>query len=252
MKLNEQEKLRYSRHILLNEIGETGVEQLRKARALVVGAGGLGAVALYYLAAAGVGTIGIIDGDKVDITNLQRQIIHFTDDVGKEKVLSAAEKIKRINPAVKVETYPFFLTEENGIEIISIYDYILECTDSHLAKLTVNDLCVQQHKPFTQGSAIRFEGRCMTITPGSACYRCLYPQAPEQESTPDASHLGVLSTVAGTIGTIQAVEAIKYLTGTGELLTNRILLYDALTMSIRIIRINRNTECICSPRHTTS
>ena len=241
---SEAPRSRYSRHLLLDEIGVDGHEKLRAAKVLVVGAGGLGSPALYYLAAAGVGKIGIIDGDKVDITNLQRQVVHFTDDIGREKSFSAAEKIGRLNPEVEVERYPFYLTAENGEAILTPYDYVLECTDNYRAKFLVNDLCVACGKPFTHGSVYRFYGQCFTYIPGAACYRCLYPLLPQDESAvPDAARLGVLGAVAGTIGTIQATEAIKYITASGELCTNRILMYDALKMTFRTVRFDKNPDC---------
>ena len=243
MKLNELEKTRYIRHTLLKEIGEKGVSTLRNSNILVIGAGGLGAPALYYLAAAGVGKIGIVDGDKVELSNLQRQIIHFTADLHAEKVISAANKIRQINPEVEVKIHDCYLTQENGKSIIQSYDYILECTDNYETKFLVNDLCVMNEKPFTHGSVLRFEGQCMTYLPGTACYRCLYPTPPVKGDIPTASQVGILGPIAGTIGTIQATEAIKYFTNIGELLTNRILLFDGLTMTIKTLQIHKDPEC---------
>lgn len=243
MKWSETEKTRYSRHILVKEIGEKGVLTLRKSKVLVIGTGGLGAPALYYLAAAGIGKIGIVDGDKVEMSNLQRQIIHFTDDLHTEKVISAANKIQQINPEVEVETYNLYLTRNNGQNIIRSYDYILECTDNYETKFLINDLCVEQNKPFTHGSILRFEGQCMTYVPGTACYRCVYPTPPESGKVPTAAQVGVLGPIAGTIGTIQATEAIKYFTNIGELLTNRILLFDGLTMNIKTLQVHKDPEC---------
>ena len=244
MKTFTPEQTRYSRHLLLDEIGEEGLRKIRSAKVLVVGAGGLGSSAILYLAAAGVGKIGIIDGDRVDITNLQRQIIHYTSDIDREKPLSAANKIEQQNPEVAVECYPFYLTAENGEDIVSAYDYVLECTDSFRAKFLVNDLCVACGKPYTHGSAYRFYGQCFTYVPGAACYRCLYPLLPQDESkVPDAGRLGILGAVAGTIGTLQAAEALKYITETGRLCVNRILMYDALKMSFRSIGFDKNADC---------
>ncbi|MDD6210673.1 MAG: HesA/MoeB/ThiF family protein [Bacteroidales bacterium] len=243
MILSEIEKARYSRHLLLQEVGERGVLNLRRAKVLVIGTGGLGSPVLSYLAAAGIGKIGIVDGDVVDISNLQRQILHYTDNIGTEKVVSAAQKIQRLNPEVELETYNCFLTEKNGEEIIASYDYILECTDNYNSKFLVNDLCVRLQKPFTHGSVLRFEGQCMTYVPGSACYRCLYPTSPDDGAVRSAAEVGVLGSVAGTIGTIQATEAIKYLSGINSLLTDRILLFDGLTMTFRTLRITKDPGC---------
>ncbi|MDR0747949.1 MAG: HesA/MoeB/ThiF family protein [Tannerellaceae bacterium] len=234
---------RYSRHILLQDIGVEGQEKISRGKALVVGAGGLGAPVLMYLAAAGVGVLGVIDGDIVDVSNLQRQIIHFTPDVGKPKVESAAEKIRLINPDVEVVTYHTFLTAENAFEIIGNYDFIIDGTDTFPVKFLINDACVLAGKPFSHGGILRFEGQTLTRLPGTACYRCLFNSPPPSNAVPTCSQAGVLGAIAGMLGTIQAAEALKFLTGTGELLTDRLLTFNAKTMNFRTVRVNRNLRC---------
>ena len=242
---------RYSRHIILEEVGVEGQMKLLKGKVLIVGAGGLGAPAALYLAAAGVGTIGIIDGDVVDITNLQRQIIHTTPDINRAKVISAKEKIEKINPDVKVITYQELLTADNIRDIISEYDFILDGTDNFPTKFLINDACVLLGKPFSHGGILKFDGQTMTYTPGNACYRCVFNSPPPKGLVPSCSQAGVLGSVAGMLGTIQATEVLKYLTGIGELLTNRFLIFNALSMSFRSIHFNRNENCpVCGKNPT--
>lgn len=242
---------RYSRHIILEEVGVEGQMKLLEGKVLIVGAGGLGAPAALYLAAAGVGTIGIIDGDVVDITNLQRQIIHTTPDINRAKVISAKEKIEKINPDVKVITYQELLTADNIRDIISQYDFILDGTDNFPTKFLINDACVLLGKPFSHGGILKFDGQTMTYTPGNACYRCVFNNPPPKGLVPSCSQAGVLGSVAGMLGTIQATEVLKYLTGIGELLTNRFLIFNALAMSFRSIHFNRNENCpVCGKNPT--
>lgn len=240
---SREELLRYSRHILMPEIGIEGQEKIRRARVLIVGAGGLGSPVALYLAAAGTGTLGLIDGDVVNLSNLQRQIIHSTPDVGRAKTVSAEEKIRRLNPDVRVEAHNCFLTEKNAEEIIRNYDFIVDATDNFPVKFLVNDACVLSGKPFSVGGILRFSGQVMTHVPGSACYRCLFEEAPPPDAAPSCSQAGVLGSLAGTLGAIQATETLKYLTGAGTLLTNRLLTFDLKTMDFFKIENPRRADC---------
>jgi molybdopterin/thiamine biosynthesis adenylyltransferase len=251
MDFTEDQIVRYSRHILLQDVGVEGQEKISNGKVLVVGAGGLGAPVAFYLAAAGVGTIGIIDGDVVDLSNLQRQIIHFTADVNKPKVLSAKEKINQLNPDVNVITYQTLLTSENALEIINDYDFIVDGTDNFPVKILINDACVIAGKPFSHGGILRFDGQTLTYAPGSACYRCLFHSPPPPNAVPTCSQAGVLGAVAGMLGTIQAAEALKYLTGVGELLTNRLLSFNAKTMEFRTVKTRRSEKCPVCGEHPT-
>ena len=246
MDFTEDQIERYSRHILLEDVGVEGQEKIANGKVLIIGAGGLGAPVALYLAAAGVGTIGIVDGDVVDLSNLQRQVIHFTADVNKPKVLSAKEKIHLINPDVKVVVHQEFLTASNALDIIKDYDFIVDGTDNFPVKFLINDACVFAGKPFSHGGILRFEGQTMTHVPGSACYRCLFNSPPPPNAVPTCSQAGVLGAIAGMLGTIQAAETLKYLTGVGELLTNRLLVFNAKTMDFRKITTKKNENCpIC-------
>ncbi len=247
----EEELERYSRHILLQDVGVEGQEKIRNGKVLVVGAGGLGAPVALYLAAAGVGTIGIIDGDNVDLSNLQRQVIHFTEDVGKAKVLSAKEKMLAINPNVKVNAYKDLLMADNAAEIIKDYDFVVDGTDNFPVKFLINDACVMAGKPFSHGGILRFEGQTFTHIPGSACYRCMFKTPPPAGLVPTCSQAGVLGAIAGMLGTIQAAETLKYLTGVGELLTNKLLTFNAKTMDFRKINVRHRDTCpICGTNPT--
>ncbi|GHV29857.1 adenylyltransferase [Bacteroidia bacterium] len=248
MEFTEDQISRYSRHILLQDVGVDGQEKISNGKVLVVGAGGLGSPVALYLAAAGVGTIGLIDGDVVDLSNLQRQIIHFTADVNKPKVISAKEKINQLNPDVKVVTYYELLTSENAFDIIKDYDFIVDGTDNFPVKFLINDACVLAGKPFSHGGILRFEGQTMTYVPGSACYRCLFHAPPPTGAVPTCSQAGVLGAIAGMLGTIQAAEALKFLTGVGELLTDKLLSFNAKTMQFRTIKTKRSEHCpVCGP-----
>lgn len=243
---------RYSRHIILQDIGIEGQAKINAAKVLIIGAGGLGAPAALYLAAAGVGTIGIADADRVDLSNLQRQVIHFTGDIGRPKVESAAEKMRAINPEIKITTYYEFLQAANISQIITDYDFVIDGTDNFAAKFLINDACVMAGKPFSHGGILRFDGQTMTVVPGkSACYRCVFPAPPPPGAVPTCSQAGVLGAVAGILGTIQATEALKFATGVGTLLTNALLIFDAKVMSFRKVDIRRNKNCpLCSEKPT--
>jgi molybdopterin-synthase adenylyltransferase len=251
MNYTDDQILRYSRHILLQDVGVEGQEKIRNGKVLIIGAGGLGAPVALYLAAAGVGTIGIIDGDIVDLSNLQRQIIHFTEDVGRPKVVSAQEKINRLNPDVNVVTYQKLFTAENAFEIIKDYDFIVDGTDNFPVKFLINDACVLAGKPFSHGGILRFEGQAFTYVPGSACYRCFFYGPPPANAVPTCSQAGVLGAIAGMLGTIQAAEVLKYFTGVGELLTNRLLTFNAKTMDFRTIKGKPSHKCPICGEHPT-
>ena len=251
MEFTEDQIHRYSRHILLQDVGVEGQEKISNGKVLIVGAGGLGAPVALYLAAAGVGTIGIIDGDVVDLSNLQRQVIHFTPDVNKAKVLSAKEKINQLNPDVKVVTYYELLTAGNALEIIKDYDFVVDGTDNFPVKFLINDACVKAGKPFSHGGILRFDGQTITVLPGTACYRCVFHAPPPPNAVPTCSQAGVLGAIAGMLGTIQATEVLKYLTGVGDLLTNRLLTFNAKKMEFRTINVKHNPRCkVCGDNPT--
>lgn len=247
LEFSEEELSRYSRHFLLKECGTEGQKRIRRGRVLIVGAGGLGSPAALYLAAAGVGTIGIVDGDVVDLSNLQRQVIHTTADVGRPKVESACESIRAINPHVVAEPIYGLITEDNAADIIGNYDFIIDATDNFAAKMLINDTCAAMGKPFSHGGIMRFEGHTFTWTPGSACYRCIFGGEPPTDIVPPAAEVGVFGAIAGMLGTIQAAEALKFLTGIGHLLTDSLLTFDATTMDFNRIRVSRNRSCaVCA------
>ena len=223
--------------MLLEGIGQEGQEKIGKGRVLIVGAGGLGSPVALYLAAAGVGTIGIADGDTVDVTNLQRQVIHSTNDVGKAKVTSAARKMRNLNPDIKVVEHKDFLDRKRIVELAEDYDIVVDATDSYQSKYMINDACVKAGKPFVHGGVLRYEGNVFTHLPGTADYRTIFGEEPTATHVPTASTVGVLGTVVGVIGTIQATEVIKWLTGVGELLTDSILTFNALTWQFNKIKI---------------
>lgn len=251
MDFTEEQIERYSRHIILQDIGVEGVQKIMEGKVLIVGAGGLGSPVALYLAAAGVGTIGLIDGDVVDLTNLQRQVIHHTADVNKPKVLSAREKINSINPDVKVVTYHDLLTPDNIFGIIKEYDFIVDGTDNFPTKFLVNDASVLAGKPYSHGGILRFEGQTLTYTPGNACYRCIFNSPPPANAVPTCSQAGVLGSIAGMLGTIQATEVLKFFTGVGDLLTNKLLVFDAKTMNFRNVTVKRNKNCpVCGENPT--
>lgn len=248
---NEQLE-RYSRHIILKEIGVKGQKKLLNAKVLIIGAGGLGAPAAMYLAAAGVGTIGIADADEVDLSNLQRQVIHTTNDLGKPKVESAKETMQAINPDVHVISYHDFIAADNIADIIKNYDFILDGTDNFPAKFLINDACVMAEKPFSHAGIIRFQGQLMTYVPGEGpCYRCVFKNPPPKDAVPTCKQAGVVGAMAGVIGCLQAMEAVKYITGAGDLLTGYLLTYDALKMEFRKIKLPKDDNCgVCSDHPT--
>lgn len=249
---NEQLE-RYSRHILLKEVGAKGQKKLLNAKVLIIGAGGLGAPAAMYLAAAGVGTIGIADADSVDLSNLQRQIIHSTLDLGKAKVKSARETMNLINPDVKVNTYHTFVTSNNILDLIEDYDFILDGTDNFPAKFLINDACVMAKKPFSHAGILRFSGQLMTYVPGKGpCYRCVFKNPPPKDAVPTCRQAGVIGAMGGVIGSLQAMEAIKYILGTGELLVGHLLTYDALKMEFRKVKLpEARHDCEICGSHPT-
>lgn len=238
---NSDELQRYARQFSLPEIGEEGQLRLKNGKVLVVGAGGLGSPVLLYLAAAGVGEIGIIDGDCVDYSNLQRQVIHTTADVGRPKAISAKEKLIRLNPNITVTAYTQFLTAENAYEILPHYDFVIDATDNLGSKYLINDLCVAARKPFNHGAISLYSGHTMTVLPTTACYRCLIPDAKQPATAP----VGPLGSIPGILGSIQATEAIKYITGIGTLLTNRLLTFDILSTTFHTISLRPNPTCSC-------
>lgn len=249
---SEAQMRRYKRHLTLTEVGFKGQRKLLASRVLVVGAGGLGSPALYYLAAAGVGTLGIVEGDTVDDSNLQRQILHFTADVGRPKLESAREKIAQINPDVKVVGHAGWLNAANALGIIRSYDFVLDGTDNFAAKFLVNDACVLAGVPFSHAGILRFEGQALTVVPGKGrCYRCLFREPPPPGAVPSCAEAGVLGAIAGVMGTLQATEALKYLLGKGDLLVDRLLIFDALAMRFREIKGKRDPECaVCGDAPT--
>ena len=235
---------RYSRHLTLPDIGLKGQQRLKNARVLCIGAGGLGSPAAMYLAAAGVGTIGLVDDDIVDVTNLQRQIIHGTGDVGRSKLDSASDRLRDINPLTKIERHDTRFREQNALELVSAYDVIVDGTDNFPTRYLVNDACVMAGKPNAYGSISRFEGQASVFAaPGGPCYRCLHPEPPPPGLIPSCAEAGVLGVLPGIIGTIQATEALKLILGIGEPLIGRFLVYDALRMRFRVIRLPKDPDC---------
>jgi molybdopterin/thiamine biosynthesis adenylyltransferase len=243
---------RYSRHIILKEVGEKGQQKLLGGKVMIIGAGGLGSPIALYLAAAGVGTIGIADADLVELSNLQRQIAHRTKDIGVPKVLSAREKMEAMNPDIRVNTYHEWISAANILDIINGYDFIIDCTDNFAAKFLINDVCVLAGKPYSHAGILNFVGQTLTFVPGqSACYRCIFAAPPPKDAIPTCSQAGVLGVLPGVIGTLQATEALKYLLGVGELLSGKLLVYDALAMTFRTVKVRRNPHCpICGENPT--
>jgi adenylyltransferase/sulfurtransferase len=247
-----EQLIRYSRHFLLPEVGEDGQAKLLQAKVLMVGAGGLGSPSAYYLAAAGVGTIGIIDNDVVDISNLQRQILHANDRVGTPKVESAKKTLEGLNPDVKVIPYQKKLTSENIMEIIKDYDLVVDGCDNFPTRYLVNDACVLTGKPNVHGSIFQFEGQATVFYPGHGpCYRCLYPEPPPAEMAPSCAEAGVLGVLPGLIGVIEALEAIKIILGKGETLVGRLVHFNTLTMEINTLKLRRDPNCLMCGDHPT-
>jgi molybdopterin/thiamine biosynthesis adenylyltransferase len=240
MSLSKEQCERYLRNTMLPDVGEEGQKKLLDGRVLVIGAGGLGSPVGLYLAAAGVGKIGVIDADVVDLSNLQRQVLHTTDDLGEAKVDSARETMSAINPDVTVVTYEKRFTSDNAAEILAEYDFAIDATDNFGSKFLIADSCYKAGRPCAHGGIFEFEGQTITVLPGeTACYRCIFDSPPEKDPAP----AGVMGVLPGVIGTIQATEAMKYLLGIGELLTDRLLVYNALDLNFREIRLNRNPSC---------
>lgn len=233
---NDELRQRYGRQMLLDEIGEDGQRRIAEGRVLVVGAGGLGSPALMYLAAAGVGCIGVVDGDVVEVSNLHRQIIHSTPNLGRKKVESARERMLAINPNVEVECHYGLFTEANAGSLVGDYDFVVDATDNFAAKFLISDACVGAGKPFSHGGILRLEGQTFTHVPGTANLRDIFGAQPPEGFVPKASQAGVLGSVVGVIGCIQTTEVLKYLTGRGKLLTNQLLRFNAATMDFRKIR----------------
>jgi len=244
--------IRYSRHFLLPEVGEEGQAKLLQAKVLMVGAGGLGSPSAYYLAAAGVGTIGIIDNDVVDVSNLQRQILHANDRVGMPKVESAKKTLEGLNPDVKVVPYQAKLTSENIMEILKDYDFVIDGCDNFPTRYLVNDACVLTGKPNVHGSIFQFEGQATVFYPGKGpCYRCLYPEPPPADMAPSCAEAGVLGVLPGLIGVIEALEAVKLILGKGDSLVGRLLHFNTLTMEINTLKLRRDPNCPMCGDHPT-
>ncbi|HJU68344.1 MAG TPA: molybdopterin-synthase adenylyltransferase MoeB [Gemmatimonadaceae bacterium] len=242
--LDADETLRYSRHLLIPDIGVSGQRRLKNARVLLIGAGGLGSPAALYLAAAGVGTLGLVDFDVVDVTNLQRQLLHGTSDVGRSKLASAIDRLRDVNPHVQTEGYETRLTSKNALEILRDYDVIVDGTDNFATRYLTNDACVILGKPNVYGSIFRFEGQASVFaTQTGPCYRCLFPEPPPPGLVPSCAEGGVLGVLPGLIGTIQATETLKLLLGIGEPLVGRLLLVDALSSRFHTVRLRRDPQC---------
>jgi sulfur-carrier protein adenylyltransferase/sulfurtransferase len=250
--LNNDEILRYSRHLIMPEVGMEGQQKLKAARVLCIGAGGLGSPLALYLAAAGVGTLGIVDFDVVDYTNLQRQIIHTTADVGRKKLDSAGDKLKAINPFLNLRTFETKLTSDNALELFGQFDIIADGTDNFATRYLVNDACVLTGKPNVYGSIFRFEGQASVFaTKEGPCYRCLYPEPPPPGLVPSCAEGGVLGILPGLVGVMQATEVIKLILGKGEPLIGRLLLIDALGMKFRELKLRKNPNCPACGTHPT-
>ena len=250
--LSNDEILRYSRHLIMPEVGMEGQQKLKAARVLCIGAGGLGSPLALYLAAAGVGTMGIVDFDVVDYTNLQRQIIHTTADVGRPKLDSAAEKLKAINPFLNLKTFNTRLSSDNALELFRDFDIVADGTDNFPTRYLVNDACVLTGKPNVYGSIFRFEGQASVFaTKDGPCYRCLYPEPPPPGLVPSCAEGGVLGILPGLVGVMQATEAIKLILGAGEPLIGRLLLIDALGMKVRELKLRKNPDCPACGKHPT-
>lgn len=249
--MSNEQLMRYSRQILLNEIGIEGQRRLLESKALVIGAGGLGSPAAIYLAAAGVGTIGIVDADRVDRSNLHRQVLHFEKDIGRPKTESAKELLQALNPDVAVVEHREYLDSRNALEILAPYDVVINGCDNFPTRYLVSDACVLLKKPLIDASILRFEGQATVYLPGEGCYRCLFPHPPPPGTVPSCAEAGIVGALAGHMGTLQAVEAVKVLLGIGKPLGGRMLLYDALNGEYRTVRWRRDPECpACGDRPT--
>lgn len=243
---------RYSRQIILPEVGGKGQEKIMKAKVLIIGCGGLGSPCAFYLAGAGVGKIGLVDSDKVELNNLQRQILHSTKDIGKPKTESAKNKLENLNTDIKVVTYQLRLSSENILDIIKDYDIIVDGSDNFPTRYLVNDACVLLNKPFSHAGILRFDGQATTVLPHQGpCYRCLFSEPPPPGLVPSCQEAGILGVVAGVLGIIQATEVLKLILGKGELLIGRLLVFDALEMSFRTVKFARDKNClVCGDKPT--
>ena len=252
IKLSADDIGRYARHLIMPEVAMTGQARLKAARVLCIGAGGLGSPLTLYLAAAGIGTIGLVDFDVVDVSNLQRQILHTTADVGRPKIDSAEDKLKALNPDLVVNRYEFPINSDNALDIFAKYDVIVDGTDNFPTRYLVNDACVLLGKPNVYGSIFRFDGQASVFfPPHGPCYRCLYPEPPPPDLVPNCAEGGVLGILPGAIGVIQATETVKLILGTGRPLLGRLMLYDALDMTFRELKVRKNPKCpICGPNPT--
>ena len=250
--LTPAELRRYGRHVVIPEIGREGQERLKAARVLVVGAGGLGSPALLYLAAAGVGTLGLVEFDAVEITNLQRQILFGESDLGRSKLEAAGERLADLNPHVRIVPHARRFDLDNALELVGAYDLVLDGSDNFPTRYLVNDACVMTGRPDVWGAVFRFEGQASIFgAPGGPCYRCLFPEPPPPGTVPSCAEAGVFGVLPGIVGTIQAAEAIKWLTGVGEPLVGRLLLFDALALRFREVRLQKNPDCPLCSEHPT-
>jgi len=249
--LTASERVRYSRHLILPEVGLQGQKKLKAGSVLIVGAGGLGSPAGMYLAAAGVGKIGIVDFDKIDLSNLQRQIMHATEDVGTSKCASAKKRMQEINPEIEVVVHEEQVSQANIEKLVKLYDVVIDATDNFSTRYLINDACVLGKKPNIYGAIYRFEGQASVFAPGQGCYRCLFPFPPPPDTVPNCAEGGVLGVLAGIIGVLQATEAIRILIGMGSGLIGRLMLYDAMEMRFDTLNVKRNADCpICGDKPT--
>ena len=251
--LTPEQVKRYSRHIIMPQIGSQGQRKLMDARVLVVGAGGLGGPVALYLALAGVGTIGLVDFDTVDVSNLQRQVLHNSETVGMPKVESAILTLRRYNPEVSVVPHEFPINSENAMELVAQYDVVVNGADNFATRYLVNDAAYLNGKPVVDGSILIFDGQVTVYEPGEGCYRCLFPEPPPPGMVPNCAEAGVLGALTGTVGSIQATEVVKLILGIGDTLTGRLLLIDALGMEFRVVRTRRNPSCpLCGENPTVT
>ncbi len=250
--LSKEEIMRYSRHLIMPEVGMDGQLKLKQAKVLCIGTGGLGAPLGLYLAAAGVGRIGLVDFDSVDLTNLQRQILFGTDDIGRPKIEAATDRLRNLNPDIQIDRFETRLTSQNALDILKNYDIVVDGTDNFPTRYLVNDACVILGKPNVYGSIFRFEGQITIFgAPGGPCYRCLYPEPPPPGLVPSCAEGGVLGVLPGIVGAIQAAETLKLIIGKGEPLIGRLLLFDALAMRFRELKLRKNPECPACGEHPT-
>ncbi len=252
MELSNEQAKRYSRQILLPGFGIEGQQKISGSKVLVIGIGGLGSPVLLYLAAAGVGTLGVADPDIVDITNLNRQVIHFSEYLGAPKVDSAKKKINEINPDTTINSYKFQVNAENILDLIKDYDIVVDATDNFRSKFLINDACVIAGKPFSHAGVLKLEGQVMTVIPGqSACYRCVFNKPPPKDAVSTTIQAGILGSIAGILGTLQATEILKFIVGQGELLTNRLMIFDGNKMKFRNVDIKKRNNCpVCGNNPT--